>query len=213
MEGSTDDIRTFMKKCTAYSAKMGEGILNVRDKRKGREGDTLLHAAAKVGNLPIAAFLIENGLDVNAVDTSQTLCTPIFKAISYGWFELAYLLAKNGANLMHLDFDGENIFHYVARKNSGIAIKEIANHGNLGLGEIQFLAGQARRPHAKSVEKRKYPEQLALKGSICYDILHKYRTEGNYVSISDSKKMNKNLSSKPTWTQGDPPTGSGSTDM
>ena len=189
LKGSTNDISTFMKKLTAYSTKMGKSILTVRDKREGREGDTLLHAAAKVGNLPVAAFLMENGLDVNAVDTSQTLCTPIFKAVVYGWFDLAYLLAKNGADLMHTDFNGENIFHYVARKNSAISIKEIANHGNLGQGEIQFLAGQARRPDAKSFEKKKYPEQLAPEGSICYDILHKYRTEGLYVSIADSKKI------------------------
>lgn len=203
-KGSANDISTFMKKCTAYSTKMGERILNVRDKREGREGDTLLHAVAKVGNLPVAAFLIENNLDVNAVDTSQTLRTPVFKAVAHGWFDLAYLFAKNGANLMHLDFNGENIFHYIARRNNAIAIKEVANHGNLGPGEIQFLAGQARRPNAKSFEKKKYPEQVAPAGSICYDVLHKYRTEGLYVSVADSKKIKTTEASRrnrSTWAQ------------
>ena len=138
----TDDVTLFTKKFDAYTQKMGVNMAEVRDKRSGRHGDTLLHSAARVGIMPIVAFLIEQGADVNAIDSSHTLLTPILKALSHGHFEVAYLLAHNGANLKCRDAHGRNIFHYIAERNSAFAARHMVKQGGLSETEVKELANQ-----------------------------------------------------------------------
>lgn len=138
----TDDVTLFTKKFDAYTQKMGVSMAEVRDKRIGREGDTLLHSAARVGIMPIVAFLLEQGADVNAIDSSHTLLTPILKALSHGHFEVAYLLAHNGANLKCRDAHGRNILHYIAKRNSASAARHIIKQGDLHEAEVMELANQ-----------------------------------------------------------------------
>jgi hypothetical protein len=143
----TDDVSLFIKKFGMYLNKMGPVMLGVRDNREGREGDTLLHTAARVGVLTIAAFLIEQGVDVNAVDTSQTQVTPLLKALKHSHFEVAYILAQNGANAKCRDANGCNIFHYIAKRKAAIALKEIVQYAGLTDNDVMDLASQEQASH------------------------------------------------------------------
>lgn len=138
----TDDVTLFTKKFEAYTQKMGVNMAEVRDQRLGREGDTLLHSAARVGIIPVVAFLVEQGADINAIDSSQTQLTPILKALSHGHFEVAYLLAHNGANIKCRDANGRNVLHYIAKSNNASAARHIVRHGGLTDFEVKELANQ-----------------------------------------------------------------------
>lgn len=178
---SADDVTFFIKKCEGYMQKMGrESIMQGRDRRLGLEGNTLLHAASRIGNMPIVAYLVDNGADLDAIDTSGTLRTPIYVAISCSMFDVAVLLAKAGANLKHIDINKENIFHHIARKNSTNALKRIAEH--LTAQDVQILAS------SHSITKRKsLPEMLATPNTLTFEVLKSFRETGIYQSWSDSK--------------------------
>lgn len=178
---TADDVTFFIKKCEGYMQKVGrESVMRGRDRRLGLEGNTLLHTASRIGNMPIVAYLIDNGAEVDAIDTSGTLRTPIYVAISCNMFDVAVLLAKAGANLKHIDINRENVFHHIARKNSTNTLKRIAEH--LNAQDVQMLAS------SHSITKKKsLPEMLATPNTLTFEVLQSFRETGIYQSWSDTK--------------------------
>ena len=189
-KSSTDasDINFFIGKCSSYMKHKGiMTIMQGRDVRKGREGYTLLHAAVKVGNNPLIEYMIDNGADINAVDNSQNLKTPIMFAIESRKFESCLTLANRGANIYHDDRNSENIFHYFARVNNSTYLKKIVSITNLSLYDIQTLASKN-----SIIKKKPFPEYYAPDNSITKDVLISYRKQGSYISINDIKVIKKN---------------------
>lgn len=76
-----------------------EIVLNARDKRHDTRGKCLLHLASRNGHIDIATYLIKCGHDVNAVDSSSTLVTPLMEAITNCNIEICQNLIEAGARL------------------------------------------------------------------------------------------------------------------
>ena len=134
----------FIQKCETYMKQKGkDAIMLGRDRRVGREGSTLLHACARAGNVELILYLIRNDANLNAVDTSLSLRTPIMIAIDSHMFDSANVLAANGADLMLQDMSGYNVLHYLAKTGSALNTKRIVMNGNLSPMEVQLLAQTA----------------------------------------------------------------------
>lgn len=58
-------------------------------------GNTLLHYATRTSSLPMVKFLVERGLDVNALNDQYE--TPIFSAVKNNNFDIVNYLVKEGA--------------------------------------------------------------------------------------------------------------------
>ena len=181
----SSDIDFFVGKCSNYMNQKGMyPILQGRDSRRGREGYTLLHTAARVGNTSLLTYFLDNGADVNAVDNSRNLRTPLMLAVDSHNFSSATLLVNRGARLDHEDTNGENIFHYYARCNNAKDLKQVVAASNLGAFDIQALASKQA-----VLKKKPFPETYAPPRSITCDILRSYREQGAYLSVSDIKAM------------------------
>jgi hypothetical protein len=181
------DITFFIGKCSNYMKQKGVyAILQGRDCRRGREGYTLLHAVARVGNEQLASYLIEHGADVNAVDNSRNLQTPLMFAIEAHMFDVATLLAAHGSRLDAEDCNGHNIFHYFARMNNALYLKKTVNASNISAFDIQSIASK------QAIHRKKpYPEDYAPDTSITQEVLRSYREQGSYLSTNDIKILHK----------------------
>ena len=185
--GDASDIDFFIGKCSNYMKQKGiYPILQGRDSRRGREGYTLVHAASRIGNTSLLAYLLDNGADVNAVDNSRNLRTPLMIAVDSHNFSSATLLANRGARLECEDANGENIFHYYARSNNAKDLKQLVLASQLGAFDVQALASKQA-----VLKKKPFPENYAPPLSITCDILRSYREQGAYLSASDIKVMQK----------------------
>jgi hypothetical protein len=183
--GSVADISFFIGKCSGYMKQKGVlPIIQGRDSRRGSEGYTLLHAVARTNNVEVMKYLIKHGADVNAVDNSLNLYTPMMLAVENSCFDTATLLAASGASLSCENVNGENILHYFARVNNATFLKRVVANSNLTTFEIKQLASKA------SVFKKRgaLPEDYAAAKSIVGGILTSYRESGTYLSASDLKK-------------------------
>jgi len=148
---------------------------DVRDCRLGREGDTLLHCACKVGNRRIARLLIDSGCDMDAISSPLTLTTPLMAAITRGNVDIVFDLIAAGARLDRQDFSGDNIFHHLARAGSAKVLKQVVASAQISGRVAQALASQENY-HGK---KRKLPENVAA-NELLATILRSYRETGDY---------------------------------
>lgn len=97
---------------------------------KTSRNETALFEAVRAENLETATWFIENGCDVNAVNTSGT--TPLCIAFYESQLEMVYLLLSHGANLDYQDNKGRRpvlyadpIFRqafYAAQARGGVTI-------------------------------------------------------------------------------------------
>jgi ankyrin repeat protein len=80
---------------------------------------TLLHHAAMYNNVTATEVLIEEGIDVNALDSFN--CSAIFCAISNYSESIVRLLLENGANPNEVNLLGDNLFlQTINREELGI---------------------------------------------------------------------------------------------
>jgi len=183
--GARGDISFFQGKCEICIRQKGVfPVIQGRDPRRGREGYTLLHAAARIGNQELIKYLLKKGADVNAVDNSLNLYTPLMTAIASHSYDAAVVLAANGALLPCEDCNGENIFHYFARANNASYLKKVVELSRIGAYDIQQLASKQA-----ILKKKPYPENYAPKTSVVEQVLRGYRMTGSYTSVSDIKKL------------------------
>jgi ankyrin repeat protein len=164
----------FMRKVEQY----GSNVMQARDCRPGREGETLLHSAARCGDRSVTRFLIEVGagsVDLDASSSPITLITPFMTAIVNHNFDVAMDFLAAGAHWDVVDFAGDNILHYLARAGSAKALKQIVNICGLSGRAVQQLASQANGQGKKS----KFPEDVAV-NPLVKAILRSYRETGIY---------------------------------
>jgi len=159
-------------------------ILGARDTRAGREGCTLLHSAARIGNFQVAQYLLQQPETiVDARNNSSSLVTPLMLAVSMCIFDIAEILALAGANLHLQDRNGENVFHYLARTGSAKTLKKLVELGQASARDVQQLASTANC-------NRRFPEDLAS-NQLLKEVLCSYRMHGGYVSSSSSRRKTK----------------------
>ncbi len=93
------------------------------------DGWTPLHAAAKSGNLPIVAMILERGGDVN-VRTATTFAgesalTPLHVAAQYGHVDVVILLLSKRADVCISDAQGRGSLHFAARGGCDRVVREL----------------------------------------------------------------------------------------
>ena len=182
---AASDVSFFIGKCTGYMKQKGVlPIIQGRDTRRGSEGYTLLHTVARVGNIELMKYIINHGADINAVDNSLNLYTPLMLAVENSSYETATLLAANGANLSCVNVNGENIFHYFARANNATYLKQVVAASNIDTYTIQQLASKQ-----SILKKKQYPENYAPVNSIVSQVCRSYREQGVYYSANDLKSL------------------------
>jgi ankyrin repeat protein len=122
---STDvkKCETFITVCQATENK--DLVINARDRRRGYEGRTLLHNAARMGKFPAVKYLVSIFHAVDPVDSSVNLITPLMDAISYHHVEIADYLVRAGASICRQDMRGENALHYAGRSGSAGLVSSI----------------------------------------------------------------------------------------
>ena len=110
-------------------------------------GETLLHFAAKAGNLQTVQFLLGQGADVNAA--SRGGFTPLYLAVGNDNIDVAKLLLEKGANLEALT----GRFQSTALHNAV----------ELGLAQmVQLLLNQGARTDVVDLRKQT-PVDIAIK--------------------------------------------------
>eukprot|EP00941_MAST-03F_sp_MAST-3F-sp1_P000657 g657.t1 len=100
-------------------------MLDLHDRSKAGGGRTLLHTACWWGNDKMVRFLVKIGADINAIDTAYNRFTPLFEAVRGGRSRITKFLIQHGANIRNVDFQGNTIMHWAARRGWGAQISSI----------------------------------------------------------------------------------------
>ena len=83
--------------------------------------ETLLHKAARIGDIEAAKYLIEKGANINSIDADGG--TPLHYAACNAHLETVKLLIDNGANINAQDFDSKTPLYsasmFVTEKKEG----------------------------------------------------------------------------------------------
>lgn len=177
------DVKFFCDECEKVEKEFNVNtIINARDKRFGFEGRTLLHNAARYSQTTFGAveYLLQKGCNVDAIDSSVSLVTPLMDAVLANSVKTAVALVQAGANLFARDMSGENILHYCARNGSTIMIHKILQASELPHSSIQELASQ---PNIKL----KFPEDISS-NILCREVLIDYREKGLHHIKHKNKK-------------------------
>lgn len=84
--------------------------------RDNLDGRLPIHYAASSGSQQGVKYLLDNGSDINAVDSWG--CPPLQLAVREGRTDMAQYLIKLGANIHAIDKEGRNVLHYAANENN-----------------------------------------------------------------------------------------------
>ena len=174
-----DDIddSLFLEKAAEISE--SDIMCKARDKRKGLEGRTLLHNAARHGKLPAVTYLLGLGHEADVFDSSVSLVTPLMDAVTMGHNDVAVALVSLGANLFIQDMRGENVLHYCARNGSVKLIMSVIKAADISQEQIQALASTSNC-------KLKFPEDLTA-SQLTKEVLTDLREKGTHVSKSKQR--------------------------
>mmetsp|Transcript_11462 Transcript_11462/g.11485 ORF Transcript_11462/g.11485 Transcript_11462/m.11485 type:complete len:238 (+) Transcript_11462:185-898(+) len=158
----------FIRKCKEVD---NEIIITSRDTRAGYEGKTLLHTASKLGYTAAVRYLLSVGHEIDPVDSSVSLITPLMEAIEANHIRTSCILVESGADLFNLDVRNENAVHYAARVGSRMVIG-LMKSSKLPKEKIQELLSTSNVKH-------KFPEDMA-NSELTREVLHDYRTAGRH---------------------------------
>lgn len=89
-----------------FEAMLNEETINLKD----RDGQTLLHIAAKYNDIETVSLLMRKGAKIDSLDAEGK--TPLLVALEKRNIEVAKLLASNNANLFQKDTFGSSPFFY-----------------------------------------------------------------------------------------------------
>ena len=159
----------FQQKCESIDRDV---IISARDSRYGYEGYTILHYACHVGNFSAVTYLLQIGHDLDPVDCSASLVTPLMVAISLNRLDISCAIVEAGGNLFKQDIRMENAMHYAARVSS-IMVKQILSSSKLEKDKIQALVST---PNIKNC----FPEDVA-KTELIQEVLENYRNFGVHI--------------------------------
>ncbi|KAF4045101.1 Ankyrin repeats (3 copies) [Phytophthora infestans] len=79
-------------------------------------GDSLLHIAAWNGREQHVALLVDEGADVNLIDSSTSHRTPLHEACRAGHVSVVVMLLRAGARLNAVDVSGDSPLHVACRQ-------------------------------------------------------------------------------------------------
>lgn len=119
-----------------FKAAIHKGIIYKEKGLHKSNQDTLLHFAVSIGKIEFAKLLLNNGANVNAVDSNNKL--PIQHAIDKVRFEMVELLVRNGSliKLYHLKQNErgkllEQIEHFKAQNINSKLFSELSQSFNI----------------------------------------------------------------------------------
>ncbi|XP_046575390.1 ankyrin repeat, PH and SEC7 domain containing protein secG-like [Haliotis rubra] len=88
------------------------------------EGNNVLHFACRGGQLDIVKYLVSQGsVDINSSNKHGK--TPLMIAAMHGYKDVFEFLVKMGANVSHVDNDGDNILHLASSRGRVEMVKHI----------------------------------------------------------------------------------------
>jgi hypothetical protein len=79
-------------------------------------------------SVPLVRLLLQRGADTNADDGRQSY-TVLFRAVKYGYSELAALLLAHGADPNAVVYGGDTPLHCANRKNNASMVNLLVTHG------------------------------------------------------------------------------------
>lgn len=83
--------------------------------RDNLDGKLPIHYAAHSGSQQGVKYLLDNGSDINAIDSQSV--SPLHLAVQQGRTDMAQYLIKLGANIHALNNYGRNVLYYAAKNN------------------------------------------------------------------------------------------------
>ncbi|ARU60567.1 hypothetical protein CBW65_05355 [Tumebacillus avium] len=95
----------------------------------GNDGFTALGLASFLGHLPVAAYLLEKGAEVNSVSKNNFQVMPLHSAVANRHLAIAELLLQNGANANAHQQDGFTPLHEAAQNGDEAMISLLLAHG------------------------------------------------------------------------------------
>jgi len=136
-----------------------------------RDGFTALHLAAFFGHVDIAAYLIRNGADVNALANNMMKVRPLHSAVAHHQLEISKLLVDNGADVNARQQGGFTPLHEAAFGGSLELAELLLNHGadieaktDKGLTPLALTAEESREAGPKQA-REKVAGYLKTKGA------------------------------------------------
>jgi ankyrin repeat protein len=122
-------MNTFIQTCTLDEAKL---VLNDTNLSTRCHPDlSLLHVAAIAGNIPVAKYLLEKGLDVE--DSTCFELTPVYMAAINGKTEMVrYLVEEHRANIHTKNMFGETILDAINHQKHPQRSDIYKNYGSSG---------------------------------------------------------------------------------
>ncbi|XP_046570607.1 ankyrin repeat, PH and SEC7 domain containing protein secG-like [Haliotis rubra] len=95
-------------------------------------GDNVLHLACRGGRMGFVKYVVTQ-CSVNINSKGMHGSTPLLQAVYCGHRDLLKFLVTKGANLSHVDDDGENILHWACRGGHVDIVKDILKQYNVGI--------------------------------------------------------------------------------
>lgn len=173
--------KSFLEQCNNLDRGI---ILSTRDRRMEYHNLTLLHMAARMGLTKAIEHLLSLGQEIDVIDTSMSLRTPLFDAIAANQEDAVYMLIKFGAQLGHQDINGENAFHYAAKVGARM-LKVLYSNCDLSKADIQRLLSVTNI-------KLQFPEDRAV-NSVTKEVLVELRQSGCRVVGGSKSKMKRKV--------------------
>ncbi|XP_071360694.1 protein phosphatase 1 regulatory subunit 12C isoform X1 [Trachinotus anak] len=102
--GDTDEAQVMLKEAKDTKRRNGEDVTEIIN-CSNADGITALHQACIDGSMEMVTFLLENGANVNQVDSEGW--TPLHVAASCGYSDIADFLLQQGASLSAVNCDGD----------------------------------------------------------------------------------------------------------
>ncbi len=102
-DGNLEDLKSFTE------------VFGATIKERNESGETLLHAATRTNQIAVMQYLIDSGIDLNAVDNDGN--TALHVAVINGHIEAVHLLLTSGASDTILNKKMDAPLHIVARNN------------------------------------------------------------------------------------------------
>ncbi|XP_067650462.1 ankyrin repeat domain-containing protein 50-like [Haliotis asinina] len=90
-------------------------------------GDSILHSACRGGHVCMVRYVLSHcSVDINS--RSKSGKTPLMTTVYYGHREIFDVLVGMGANMSHLDDDGDNILHYASKGGHVSMVKYVLSN-------------------------------------------------------------------------------------
>ena len=176
------DMNYFMSLCKLVTDNV---IINARDKRPMSEGRTLLHNISlcnHTNSLFTMKYLIDTGVDINAIDCSVSLRTPLMDAVATVNIEKSLYLIEVGADITRRDASGDNAFHYAAKTGIAMLIRKVIEVSICKHTSMQQIQNILDTPNVK----KRLPEDMAA-NKPCKDLLTFIRLNGAFPTKIDRK--------------------------